>query len=244
MQSSTAPCTWDALMSSACASSAHVCRRSVNAVFSATTKFCGRSTMQTPSVFQIPEYGMCVRRTMPISTIRSIPRAGAHGCKGASDEKWRERRDSGAKAHEVARKRSKVARKARRAPGVLPGVGISFETPSLVRDAAKGRVSEADLERFVELVFGELLNLHEGNIARYRLRPGEFRAWQDRWKASQHRPRMLTDAGAPKSPAPILFPDLIGIVDIGAGIGGGRGKREASRRRGRGVVSAPAATGR
>ncbi len=43
-------------------------------------------------------------------------------------------------------------------------------------------VPVADFERVVELVYRELLNLHEGNIARYRIRPTEFRAWQDKWK--------------------------------------------------------------
>ena len=52
-----------------------------------------------------------------------------------------------------------------------------------VRELARGLMPAADLERFVELAFSELLNLHEGNIARYRLRPGEFRAWRERWKA-------------------------------------------------------------
>jgi hypothetical protein len=52
-----------------------------------------------------------------------------------------------------------------------------------IREIAQDLVPAADLDRFVELAFSELLNLHEGSIARYRLRPGEFRAWRVRWKA-------------------------------------------------------------
>ncbi len=43
------------------------------------------------------------------------------------------------------------------------------------------RVSLADRQRFIEVVETELLGLHEGNIARYRLRPAEFQDWQRQW---------------------------------------------------------------
>ena len=42
--------------------------------------------------------------------------------------------------------------------------------------------SPADRARFVEVVETELMSLHEGNIARYRLRPAEFQAWQQGWR--------------------------------------------------------------
>ena len=38
-------------------------------------------------------------------------------------------------------------------------------------------------ERFREVAERELLGLHEGNFARYRIRPSEFAAWQEVWKA-------------------------------------------------------------
>jgi hypothetical protein len=28
----------------------------------------------------------------------------------------------------------------------------------------------------------EIMSLHEGNIARYRLRPAEYRAWRESWR--------------------------------------------------------------
>lgn len=39
-------------------------------------------------------------------------------------------------------------------------------------------VPEEDRQRFISLVHAELNGLHEGNIARFRLRPAEFAAWQ------------------------------------------------------------------
>ena len=42
-------------------------------------------------------------------------------------------------------------------------------------------VPVADQPRFIEVVETELLSLHEGNIARYRLRPVEFHDWQQYW---------------------------------------------------------------
>ena len=36
--------------------------------------------------------------------------------------------------------------------------------------------------RFAELVETELLSLHEGNYARYRIRPSEFKAWRQIWE--------------------------------------------------------------
>jgi Fic family protein len=43
-------------------------------------------------------------------------------------------------------------------------------------------IPEALRTRFVEVVETELRSLHEGNIARYRLRPSEFAAWQAAWR--------------------------------------------------------------
>ena len=40
---------------------------------------------------------------------------------------------------------------------------------------------EADRERFRELAERELIGLHEGNFARYRIRPSDFAAWQAVW---------------------------------------------------------------
>ena len=42
-------------------------------------------------------------------------------------------------------------------------------------------IEEPERERFREVAERELLNLHEGNSARYRIRPSEFAAWQEAW---------------------------------------------------------------
>ena len=43
-------------------------------------------------------------------------------------------------------------------------------------------IAEQERERFREMVERELLSLHEGNFARYRVKPSEFAAWQEAWK--------------------------------------------------------------
>jgi hypothetical protein len=53
---------------------------------------------------------------------------------------------------------------------------------ALARQRAAGQVPPPDQGRFVEVVETELMSLHEGNIARYRLRPGEYQAWWQDWR--------------------------------------------------------------
>ncbi|MFU8804667.1 MAG: Fic family protein [Bradymonadaceae bacterium] len=40
-----------------------------------------------------------------------------------------------------------------------------------------------DREQFADVVEAELSSLHEGNFARYRVRPSEFAAWREVWRA-------------------------------------------------------------
>jgi len=42
-------------------------------------------------------------------------------------------------------------------------------------------IAPAEREKFRELVETELLTLHEGNYARYQVRPADFAAWQEVW---------------------------------------------------------------
>lgn len=46
---------------------------------------------------------------------------------------------------------------------------------------ATQHLEPADRQRFIEVVETQLLSLHEGSIARYRLKPSEFHAWQRDW---------------------------------------------------------------
>ncbi|MBN8857813.1 MAG: Fic family protein [Sphingobacteriales bacterium] len=56
----------------------------------------------------------------------------------------------------------------------------STEAASLIQ-AQASVVSPTDASRFVELVETELLSLHEGNFARYRVSPSEFKRWKRAW---------------------------------------------------------------
>ncbi len=47
----------------------------------------------------------------------------------------------------------------------------------------KSHIDAPDRERFREIVESELLALHEGNFARYQIRPAEFQAWRKVWTA-------------------------------------------------------------
>ncbi|MDO8314904.1 MAG: Fic family protein [Rugosibacter sp.] len=55
----------------------------------------------------------------------------------------------------------------------------SAAPPSVAAWAAE-HVPEPDRTRFVALVHTELNSLHAGNFARYRIRPAEFAAWQEK----------------------------------------------------------------
>jgi hypothetical protein len=48
---------------------------------------------------------------------------------------------------------------------------------------SKAKINPADRQRFTEVVETELMSLHEGNFARYQIRPSEFEAWQRIWGA-------------------------------------------------------------
>jgi len=51
-----------------------------------------------------------------------------------------------------------------------------------IQQRAHEKIPATDQARFIEVVETQLMSLHEGNIARYRLRPSEFGAWQTEWK--------------------------------------------------------------
>ncbi|MCY3794076.1 MAG: Fic family protein [Gammaproteobacteria bacterium] len=63
---------------------------------------------------------------------------------------------------------------------VRAGMGRRAVT-ALARERAAAQVPPADQARFVEVVETEIMSLHEGNIARYRLLPAEYQAWRQGW---------------------------------------------------------------
>jgi Fic family protein len=48
---------------------------------------------------------------------------------------------------------------------------------------SNNKIAADDRRRFVEIVESELTSLHEGNFARYQIRPSEFAAWRKVWEA-------------------------------------------------------------
>jgi len=46
-----------------------------------------------------------------------------------------------------------------------------------------GKYRRTDRQAFCEVAETELLGLHEGNFARFAIRPGEFAAWREVWAA-------------------------------------------------------------
>lgn len=51
-----------------------------------------------------------------------------------------------------------------------------------IRKLATAQVPQQHRDRFIEIVETQLINLHDGSIARFRLRPSEFLAWQQVWR--------------------------------------------------------------
>lgn len=50
-----------------------------------------------------------------------------------------------------------------------------------IKQFAERDIVQQDRARFMEMVETELMGLHEGNIARYRLKPSEFEYWIKQW---------------------------------------------------------------
>jgi len=55
------------------------------------------------------------------------------------------------------------------------------EALAFLRDWSERVIDQTSREQFRETVETELLALHEGNFARYRIRPSEFEAWHGVW---------------------------------------------------------------
>lgn len=53
---------------------------------------------------------------------------------------------------------------------------------AFIKQCAIENIPQEDQARFIEIVETEIMNLHEGNIARYRVRPSEYHAWRESWR--------------------------------------------------------------
>lgn len=51
----------------------------------------------------------------------------------------------------------------------------------IAKQKAFENVDQNDQARFVEVIETELMSLHKGNIARFRLKPSEYDTWQKTW---------------------------------------------------------------
>jgi len=60
--------------------------------------------------------------------------------------------------------------------------GMSRNQAIAYINAQANLVDKPDRARFVEVAETEVMSLHEGNIARYRLRPSEYTAWRALWQ--------------------------------------------------------------
>jgi len=60
------------------------------------------------------------------------------------------------------------------------GRGSAIDTDEVLSHLTTGLVPENDREQFLKIAKEEIAALHEGNYARYRLRPNEFKGWQKR----------------------------------------------------------------
>jgi len=66
---------------------------------------------------------------------------------------------------------------------VRQGLGRK-EAAAYIANFAKENIRDADRERFREVAENDLLALHEGNYARYQIRPTEYETWRQVWNES------------------------------------------------------------
>ena len=67
------------------------------------------------------------------------------------------------------------------APGIRGALDQKAATRHIA-DWAKQHIDDADRARFIEEAESKLLSMHEGNFARFQVRPSEFDAWRQIWE--------------------------------------------------------------
>ncbi|HEC14013.1 MAG TPA: Fic family protein [Acidiferrobacteraceae bacterium] len=65
--------------------------------------------------------------------------------------------------------------------GIVRGGMDKKTAAAFIKQRAVKDVPPEDRARFIEVVETEVMSLHEGNIARYRLRPSQYQTWQETW---------------------------------------------------------------
>jgi hypothetical protein len=64
---------------------------------------------------------------------------------------------------------------------VITGLVGRQDVEKVIVEATPATVAAHDRETFTQLVQSELLVINDGNFARYRVRPSQFKAWKDVW---------------------------------------------------------------
>ena len=62
------------------------------------------------------------------------------------------------------------------------------EAVARLRRWAEDSVIESDRKQFVAAAEETLASIHEGNFARYRVRPSEFESWKTAWSELRNAP--------------------------------------------------------
>lgn len=68
---------------------------------------------------------------------------------------------------------------------VVSGALAQKEADIAIKKRAADYIPEADRAKFIEYAETELLSLHEGNFARYWIKPAEFEKWREVWEGQQ-----------------------------------------------------------
>lgn len=63
----------------------------------------------------------------------------------------------------------------------IVSIAIPPEEAGIMIQAKANHLPAKDIKKFIETVDTELLSLHDGNFARYYIRPAEFQRWKDVW---------------------------------------------------------------
>ena len=65
--------------------------------------------------------------------------------------------------------------------GIVPEITDKKVAVAFIKQQSEQKIPMKDQARFIETVETEIMNLHEGNIARYGLRPSQYLAWRGKW---------------------------------------------------------------
>ena len=65
--------------------------------------------------------------------------------------------------------------------GIVPEITDKKVAVAFIKQQTEQKIPMKDQARFIEAVETEIMNLHEGNIARYSLKPSQYLVWREKW---------------------------------------------------------------